>query len=162
MGQPMSHGLWQNVAIMPRKTPYYCPKISRFLVSVLYHEARSRQMPMTALTEYLLREVLEGGPSWRTAEAASLVREDGPCYTAEKKGAVQSAVISSAGIGSSNAGNGSRRVSPERAVYRASPTPSNPARASKGATLQRLPGNQNSPTLKEFHRACGESASNKL
>jgi hypothetical protein len=46
------------------------PKISRFLVSVLYHEARSRRVPMTQLTESLLRESLEGSQSWRTAEAS--------------------------------------------------------------------------------------------
>jgi len=55
---------------MPRKNPYYCPKISRFMVSVLYHEARSRQMPMTELTESLLRESLEGSQSWHVAAAA--------------------------------------------------------------------------------------------
>ena len=68
---------------MPRRTPYYCPKISRFLVSVLYHEARSRQMPMTQLTESLLRQSLQGSQSWLTAEA-SLVREDPPPYRADK------------------------------------------------------------------------------
>jgi len=55
---------------MPRKSPYYYPKISRFLVSVLYHEARSRRMPMTELAERLLRQSLEGSKSWRTAEAS--------------------------------------------------------------------------------------------
>ncbi len=68
---------------MPRKNPYYIPKISRFLVSVLYHEARSRRMPMTALTETLLTKSLEGSESWRTAEA-SLAREDPSPYRTAK------------------------------------------------------------------------------
>jgi hypothetical protein len=70
---------------MPRKSPYYYPKISRFLVSVLYHEARSRRMPMTTLTERLLRQSLEGSKSWRAAEA-SLVREAAPPCPAQQAG----------------------------------------------------------------------------
>ncbi len=49
MGQRMSHAMGQNCGPMPRKSPYYYPKISRFMVSVLYHEAQSLQMPMTEL-----------------------------------------------------------------------------------------------------------------
>ena len=137
---------------MPRKSPYYCPKISRFLVSVLYHEARSRQVPMTALTESLLRKILEGSKSWRAAEA-SLVREDAPSYPGEKPRGPHSAAISSAGIASPNTAKAPGRLAPARAASRASPAPSNPTKASKGTTLHRLSGNQNSPALKEFHRA---------
>ena len=66
---------------MPRKSLYYTPKISRFLVSVLYHEARSRRMPMTDLTEALLTQSLEGSESWKAAEA-SLTQEEPPPYPA--------------------------------------------------------------------------------
>jgi len=79
----MSHALWQNQNPMPHKRPYYYPKISRFLVSVLYHEARSRRMPMTTLTESLLTQSLKGSESWVTAEA-SLVREDPLPYPAKQ------------------------------------------------------------------------------
>ena len=145
---------------MSRKSPYYYPKISRFLVSVLYHEARSRQMPMTELAESLLRERLEGSKSWRTAKA-SLVQEEAPEYRAKKTG--QSAAISSAGSAPSITGKAPRcEAAPARTASRASAAPSSPTRASKGTTLQRLSGNQNSPTLKEFQRACGERGSNKL
>ena len=75
VGQHMSHPMRQNEGQMPRKSLYYTPKISRFLVSVLYHEARSRRMPMTELTEALLTKSLEGSRSWRAAEA-SLAREE--------------------------------------------------------------------------------------
>lgn len=135
---------------MPRKCPYYTPKISRFLVSVLYHEARSRRMPMTNLTEVLLTKSLEGSQSWRTAEA-SLTREGLPRPANGRQGKNQSATISS---GASAPANGSaRRLSPARAASHASPPPSSPTKASKGTTLHRLSGNQNSPALNEFHRA---------
>ena len=39
---------------------HYSPVISRFLVSVHYHEARHRQMPMTRLVDALLRQSLTG------------------------------------------------------------------------------------------------------
>jgi hypothetical protein len=141
----MSHALRQNDAQMPRKSLYYTPKISRFLVSVLYHEARSRRMPMTTLTEALLTKSLEGSKSWRAA-VASLIRETPPKYRAEKSPKLQS----SAAISSPNAARPPRPLAPARAASPASPAPSNPIKASKGTTLQRLSGNQNSPTLKEF------------
>ena len=136
---------------MPRRCEYYSPKISRFLVSVLYHEARSRRMPMTDLTEALLTKSLEGSESWRTAEA-SFVSESPPAYRAGKCRGPQSSAISSAASSGVNSGS-PPRLTPARAASRASPAPSSPTKASKGATLHRLPGNQNSPTLKEFHRA---------
>jgi hypothetical protein len=44
------------------------------MVSVLYHEAKRRKMPMTKLTDDLLRQALDGSESWqqslRVAEAA--------------------------------------------------------------------------------------------
>ena len=47
---------------------HYSPKISRFLVGVLYYEARRRQMPMTRLTDELLRQQLVGSESWQEVE----------------------------------------------------------------------------------------------
>ncbi|MDB6124288.1 MAG: hypothetical protein JWQ71_3281 [Pedosphaera sp.] len=39
---------------MPRPQ-YYSPAIERFLVSALYHEARKRKIPMTRLTNEILK-----------------------------------------------------------------------------------------------------------
>ena len=52
------------------KFRYYSPRISRFLVSLLYHEAKRRQIPMTQLTDELLRKQLmgEGMEETRVAE----------------------------------------------------------------------------------------------
>jgi hypothetical protein len=47
---------------------HYSPVISRFLVSVLYHEAKRRQMPMTKLVDVLLREALESAETLKVAE----------------------------------------------------------------------------------------------
>ncbi|WP_395733356.1 hypothetical protein [Prosthecobacter sp.] len=46
---------------------HYSPQISRFLVSVLYHEAQNRKIPMTKLTDDLLLNALRGSPGWITA-----------------------------------------------------------------------------------------------
>ena len=46
---------------------HYSPTISRFLVSVLYHEARHQNIPMTKLTDDLLLDALRGSPGWITA-----------------------------------------------------------------------------------------------
>ncbi len=59
---------------MPKK--HYSPRISRFLVSVLYHEARKRKVPMTRLTDELLRHQLSGCESWEQVKVA----EDSPTY----------------------------------------------------------------------------------
>ena len=44
------------------------------MVSVLYHEAKRRKMPMTKLTDHLLRQALDVSESWnqslRVAELA--------------------------------------------------------------------------------------------
>jgi hypothetical protein len=37
---------------------HYSPRVCRFLVSVLYHEAKRRNIPMTKLTDELLRQQL--------------------------------------------------------------------------------------------------------
>lgn len=60
---------------------HYSPVISRFLVSVLYHEAKRRKMPMTKLTDALLRQVLNGSESWREVESVK-VAEEAPPYPA--------------------------------------------------------------------------------
>lgn len=62
---------------MPRK--HYSPRISRFLVSVLYYEAKSRQIPMTTLVDVLLRQGLKGCPSWEQGQELR-VREELPQY----------------------------------------------------------------------------------
>ena len=54
---------------------HYSPKISRVLVSVLYHEARRRQIPMTKLTDELLRQQLVGSPSWEMAQETKIAEE---------------------------------------------------------------------------------------
>ena len=61
---------------------HYSPRINRFLVSVLYHEARRRQIPMTKLTDELLRQQLAGSESW---EIASRVAEESPVYTVSSR-----------------------------------------------------------------------------
>ena len=51
---------------MPRK--HYSPRISRFLVRVLYYESKRRKMPMTQLTDELLRKQFMGSEGWNKAE----------------------------------------------------------------------------------------------
>ena len=41
--------------------------ISQFLVSVLYHEAQHRKIPMTRLTDELLQKQLVGSVGWEKA-----------------------------------------------------------------------------------------------
>lgn len=50
------------------KPRHYSPCINRFLVSVLYHEAKRQRKPMTQLTNKLLEAALRGTDSWRQAE----------------------------------------------------------------------------------------------
>ena len=54
---------------------HYSPPISRFLVSVLYHEARHRKIPMTKLTDKLLLHALRDSPGWITATNLRLAEE---------------------------------------------------------------------------------------
>ena len=58
---------------------YYTPQVSRFVVSVLYHEAKRRQIPMTRLTDELLRRQLSGCESWETAQSLRIA-EEAPKY----------------------------------------------------------------------------------
>ncbi len=57
---------------------HYSPTISRFLVSVLYHEARHQKIPMTKLTEKLLLNALRGSTGWITATTPRLAEENTP------------------------------------------------------------------------------------
>ena len=51
---------------MPRPN-HYSPAIERFLVSVLYHEARHRKIPMTRLTNQILKTELAQSVGWQLA-----------------------------------------------------------------------------------------------
>ena len=65
---------------MPRPR-HYSPQLSRFMVSVLYHEAKARKVPMTKLTDQLLRQSLTDSEGWREAESLR-VAESPPPYPA--------------------------------------------------------------------------------
>lgn len=65
---------------MPRAR-YYSPQLSRFVVSVLYHEAKRRRIPMTKLTDELLRERLSGSESWQTVESMRVAESPTPSAT---------------------------------------------------------------------------------
>ncbi len=56
---------------------HYSPQLSRFLVSVLYHQAKHRKIPMTKLTDELLQNALRGSPGWIQATTLTLA-EDTP------------------------------------------------------------------------------------
>jgi len=47
---------------------HYSPPIRRELVRVLYHERKSRGIPMTRLVEEILTEALKESPHWRMME----------------------------------------------------------------------------------------------
>ena len=51
---------------MARPT-HYSPAIERFLVSVLYHEARQRNIPMTRLANEILKKELAKSTGWQLA-----------------------------------------------------------------------------------------------
>ena len=48
---------------------HYVPAIDRFVVKVLFHEARHRGIPMTRLVDELLRAALKGSAGWNLARA---------------------------------------------------------------------------------------------
>ena len=56
---------------MPRSRQY-SPAISPFMVSVLYHEAKARGVPMTRLTDQLLRQSLMNSEGWRQVESLKI------------------------------------------------------------------------------------------
>ena len=51
---------------MPRPQ-HYSPAIERFLVSVLYHEARHRKISMTQFTNEILKTGLANSAGWQIA-----------------------------------------------------------------------------------------------
>jgi hypothetical protein len=55
---------------------HYSPQLGRFLVCVLYHEARRRKVPMTQLANRLLESALTGSEGWQEAEQAMRMQED--------------------------------------------------------------------------------------
>ncbi len=57
---------------------YYSPRLNRFLITVLYHEAKRRKQPMTVLADELLEQRLRQTQSWRTAEAAMQLNDSPP------------------------------------------------------------------------------------
>ncbi len=64
------------------KPRHYSPQLGRFLVCVLYHEARRRGQPMTRLANQLLESALAGSAGWREAEVAMRsIGAPGPCQT---------------------------------------------------------------------------------
>lgn len=64
---------------MPRSR-HYSPEIRRFLVSVLFHEARGRGVPMTVLTNRILQDGLKATQGWKKAEEATQIQETPPPY----------------------------------------------------------------------------------
>ena len=60
------HSSFTEEIPMPRPL-YYSPAIERFLVSVLYHEARHRKIPMTQLANEILKNGLADSTGWQLA-----------------------------------------------------------------------------------------------
>jgi hypothetical protein len=65
---------------MARRT-HYSPQLSRINVCALYHEAKSKGVPMTKLADDLLAKALVGSESWSKAEQQ--LREKPPPYCTE-------------------------------------------------------------------------------
>ena len=63
---------------------YYSPVIERFLVSVLYHEARRRQVPMTRLTNEIITHALANSVGWQLA-SQSLNPPASPAVSCERR-----------------------------------------------------------------------------
>jgi hypothetical protein len=49
------------------RSKHYSPEINRFLITVLYHEAKARGVKMTTLVNQLLSQSLTGGTGWQKA-----------------------------------------------------------------------------------------------
>ena len=54
---------------------HYTPPLSRFLVCALYHEAKTRGIPMTQLANNLVETALKDSPGWKQAEEAMRLGE---------------------------------------------------------------------------------------
>ena len=68
---------------------HYSPVIDRFLVSVLYHDARRHGIPMTRRVDELLRKSLKDSAAWSDAQESWSVREEtapGPPQPKRKSG----------------------------------------------------------------------------
>ena len=50
---------------------HYVPEIRRFLISVLYHEAKHQGVPMTKLVNHVLEQSLSGSVGWQKAMEAT-------------------------------------------------------------------------------------------
>jgi hypothetical protein len=64
---------------------HYSPAIKRFLVSVLYHEARHRKIPMTRLVDDIIKKALTNSTGWQLAMQSvnSPARESFTCHGKE-------------------------------------------------------------------------------
>lgn len=62
---------------MPR-FKHYSPEIRRFLVAVLYHEAKLKGVPMTVLANQVLKDGLKDSAGWKTAEEWLRLQETTP------------------------------------------------------------------------------------
>jgi hypothetical protein len=51
------------------KATHYTPPLSRFNVCALYHEAKTRGIPMTQLANDLIEAGLKESPGWQKAQA---------------------------------------------------------------------------------------------
>jgi hypothetical protein len=63
------------------KQTHYSPQLSRLNVCALYHEAKSKGVPMTKLADELLAKALADSESWTKAEQQ--LREETPPYRTE-------------------------------------------------------------------------------
>ena len=62
---------------MPR-FKHYTPPLSRFLVAVLYHQAKHEDVPMTHLANGIIETALKDKEGWKEAELQ--FREQPPAY----------------------------------------------------------------------------------
>jgi hypothetical protein len=69
---------------MPRQH-HYSPAIERFLVSVLYHEARHRKIPMTRLVDDIIKKALTNSTGWQAATQSLHSPEQGSFTCRDQK-----------------------------------------------------------------------------
>ena len=51
---------------MPKQN-HYTPPLKRFLVTVLYHQAKLEHLPMTVLVKRIVEQTLQGKEAWKRA-----------------------------------------------------------------------------------------------
>ena len=68
---------------MPRST-HYTPPLSRVLVCALYHEAKTREIPMTQLANNLVETALKDSSGWKEAQDQMRLGEGVNEYQASK------------------------------------------------------------------------------